>query len=181
MLTGQQWNVCSFRYHCLNVSPLHWTVEFSETKCWEGQVARILLPLASSNFCRQLIYLSSGFYFIHYVLIRINYTTTALTSKTHQASSIGKYMLHIKVFNLVVLFAPTCTSDVSPLLIKVWDRVLNASLSAVSNTQHGSFIVSLRRSWDVPANAGVLCDKAAVIGDRIKGTLSLWFSSPPNF
>lgn len=54
MLTGQEWNVCSFRYHRLNVSPLYWTAEFSETNWWVGQVARILFPLASSNFCRQL-------------------------------------------------------------------------------------------------------------------------------
>jgi hypothetical protein len=76
-------------------------------------------------------------------------------------------MLHIIVLNL----APTCTSDVSPILIKVWGRMLNVSLSSVSNKQHGSFIMSLRGARDVPANAGFLWDRAAVIGDRVKGTL----------
>ena len=96
-----------------------------------------------------------------------------MPSKTHQASSTGKYTLHITVLNLAVMFTPTCTSDVSPLLIKVRGRTLNASLSSVSNIQHGSFIVSLRSARDVPANAGVLCDRAAVIGDSVKGTMSL--------
>lgn len=43
------------------------------------------------------------------------------------------------------------------------------------------FYRSLRSARDVPANAGFLCDRTAVIGDRVKGTLSLWYSSPPNF
>jgi hypothetical protein len=37
--------------------------------------------------------------------------------------------------------------------------------------EHGS------SHWDVPANAGFLCDKDAMLGDTIKETLCLTFTS----
>jgi hypothetical protein len=48
-------------------------------------------------------------------------------------------------------------------------------LHCVSTDSFLSFPLSRQLSWDVPADAGLLCDKTSVLGELIKETLSLFF------